>query len=41
MPDLSTIDKTEDPHNTRNEIAAELGWSTGKAVISDTNLPQC
>lgn len=34
-PVLSIIDKTEDktPHNTRNEIAAELGWSTGKVAM--------
>lgn len=31
---LSTIDKP-DSHNTRNEIAASLGWSTGKVAIAD------
>ena len=32
---LSIIDKTENdnPHNTRNEIAADLGWSTGKVAM--------
>ena len=30
---LSVVDKTE--HNTRNEIAQELGWSTGKAAMAD------
>lgn len=33
---LSTIDKTfidDAPHNTRNEIAADLGWSTGKVAM--------
>ena len=34
MPDLSTIDKTEE-HNTQKEIAAELGWSTGKVAMAD------
>lgn len=29
---LSTIDK-DTPHNTRNEIAADLGWSTGKVAM--------
>ena len=33
-PDLSTIDKTE-THNTRKEIADELGWSTGKVAMAD------
>jgi N6-adenosine-specific RNA methylase IME4 len=33
-PDLSTIDKTE-THNTRKEIANELGWSTGKVAMAD------
>lgn len=32
-PVLSIIDKTEAPHNTRNEIAADLGWSTGKVAM--------
>jgi N6-adenosine-specific RNA methylase IME4 len=32
-PVLSIIDKTE--HNTRDEIASELGWSTGKVAIAD------
>jgi 16S rRNA G966 N2-methylase RsmD len=31
---LSTIDKT-DKHNTREEIASELGWSTGKTAQAD------
>ncbi|NCU32225.1 MAG: hypothetical protein EOM23_04675 [Candidatus Moranbacteria bacterium] len=30
---LSTIDKTQ--HNTRNEIADDLGWSTGKVAMAD------
>ena len=33
FPDLSTIDKTE--HNTRKEIADELGWSTGKVAMAE------
>jgi len=34
---LSTIDKTEEeiPHNTRSEIANDLGWSTGKVAMAD------
>lgn len=32
---LSTIDKRLEPHNTRNEIANELGWSTGKVAMAD------
>ena len=33
-PVLSIIDKTEDtPHNTQKEIAADLGWSTGKVAM--------
>jgi len=32
LPVLSTIDKTEKPHNTREEVAKELGWSTGKVA---------
>ena len=32
---LSTIDKKLDPHNTRNEIAEDLGWSTGKVAMAD------
>ena len=31
---LSTIDKDRS-HNTRNEIAKELGWSTGKVAMTD------
>ena len=31
---LSTIDKDRN-HNTRNEIATELGWSTGKVAMAD------
>lgn len=33
---LSIIDKdtNEQPHNTRNEIAADLGWSTGKVAMA-------
>lgn len=31
---LSIVDKSVDtPHNTRNEIAADLGWSTGKVAM--------
>ena len=30
---LSTVDKGT--HNTRNEIAEELGWSTGKVAMAD------
>ena len=33
-PVLSTIDKTE-THNTRQIIADELGWSTGKTAMAD------
>ena len=35
---LSTIDKTSEKpetHNTRNEIAKDLGWSTGKVAMAD------
>ena len=32
---LSTIDKVVQPHNTRAEIAADLGWSTGKVAMAD------
>ena len=33
---LSTIDKKlEAPHNTQKELAAELGWSTGKVAMAD------
>jgi 16S rRNA G966 N2-methylase RsmD len=32
-PDLSIVDKTE--HNTRKEIAQDLGWSTGKTAQAD------
>jgi site-specific DNA-methyltransferase (adenine-specific) len=33
---LSIIDKTENdnPHNTQREIAADLGWSTGKVAMA-------
>lgn len=31
---LSTIDK-EQKHNTQNEIAKDLGWSTGKVAMAD------
>jgi N6-adenosine-specific RNA methylase IME4 len=31
---LSTIDRSP-AHNTRNEIADELGWSTGKVAMAD------
>mgnify|MGYP006431934355 CR=1 FL=1 len=31
---LSTIDKSE-KHNTRDEIANDLGWSTGKVAMAD------
>lgn len=30
---LSIVDKPIDPHNTRNEIAADLNWSTGKVAM--------
>jgi len=32
---LSTIDKKLEPHDTRKEIADELGWSTGKVAMAD------
>lgn len=34
---LSTIDKKlpEEKHNTRDEIATDLGWSTGKVAMAD------
>lgn len=33
---LSNIDKPlKDTHNTRNEIAKDLGWSTGKVAMAD------
>jgi N6-adenosine-specific RNA methylase IME4 len=32
---LSIVDKKLDPHNTRNEIAEDLGWSTGKVAMAD------
>ena len=33
---LSTIDKKlEEKHNTRKEIADDLGWSTGKVAMAD------
>jgi len=37
---LSTIDKTpnEPAHNTQNEIAADLGWSTGKVAMAEGEL---
>jgi hypothetical protein len=28
-------DKTFDPHNTRQAIAKDLGWSTGKVAMGD------
>jgi N6-adenosine-specific RNA methylase IME4 len=31
---LSTIDKG-DAHNTRNELAKDLGWATGKVAVAD------
>jgi DNA modification methylase len=34
IPVLSTIDKTE-KHNTREEIAKALDWSTGKVAMAD------
>lgn len=34
-PVLSIVDKTGLKHNTRDEIATELGWSTGKTAIAD------
>lgn len=33
-PVLSKVDKTE-THNTREELAKELGWSTGKVAMAD------
>ena len=33
VPVLSIVDKTE--HNTQKEIAADLGWSTGKVAMAD------
>ena len=38
---LSTIDKTfieDTPHDTRKEIAADLGWSTGKVAMGQKVL---
>jgi hypothetical protein len=32
---LSTIDKKLEPHNTRSEIATDLGWSTGKVAMAE------
>jgi len=32
---LSKVDKPFEPHNTQKEIAAELGWSTGKVAMAD------
>lgn len=33
---LSTIDKSDaKPHNTQQELAKELGWSTGKVAMAD------
>ena len=32
-PDLSKVDKSE--HNTQQEIAKDLGWSTGKVAMAD------
>ena len=34
IPVLSTIDKTE-KHNTRQEVAKALNWSTGKVAMAD------
>ena len=31
---LSNTDKTEE-HNTRNKLAEDLGWSTGKLAMAD------
>lgn len=31
---LSTVDKKLPAHNTRNEVAADLGWSTGKVGMA-------
>ena len=31
---LSIIDKDTTPHNTQREIAADLGWSTGKVAMA-------
>ena len=32
---LSTIDKPPESHDTREEIAKELGWSTGKVAQAE------
>ena len=32
---LSTIDKKLPEHNTRDTIANDLGWSTGKVAMAD------
>lgn len=32
---LSTVDKKLEPHDTRQEIASELDWSTGKVGMAD------
>jgi len=40
---LSIVDKTpteEKPHNTRKEIAKDLGWSTGKVATADKVFKQ-
>lgn len=37
-PTLSIVDKDENltqPHNTRTELANDLGWSTGKVAMAD------
>jgi hypothetical protein len=39
---LSTIDKPDiKKHNTRNEIASDLGWSTGKVAMADVQGRRC
>ena len=35
---LSTIDKPFTEHNTRDELAKELGWSTGKVAMADNEF---
>ncbi len=36
---LSIIDKTpEEPHDTRQQLASELGWSTGKVAMAEVVL---
>jgi len=35
---LSIVDKKLPAHNTQNEIAADLGWSTGKVAMAEGEL---